>query len=267
MYGIGFGYGAIGATTVLSGGASFDADAAAFFTASGVTDLTQKNAVNQLVLDLKSNSLWTKIKALYPVVGGNATAHSYNLKNTAQYQLSFSSGWTHASTGMLPNGTSAYASTGIKVSDFAADSIGLGVYLRTNNDNLFCDIGTVDVSRFQLLTRYSGSIYSGFPSGNVNATGTVTDSRGFTTIGRVSTTSRKTFKNGVLKNTASETLTSTTSINTYDFKIGVSGGASLEWYSNRENALTLFKLALSDSEESTLNTIVTTFQTSLSRNI
>lgn len=268
MYGIGFGYGAIGATTILkSGGAAFDADAQSFFAASGVTNITQKNAVNQLVLDLKSNSLWTKIKALYPVVGGSATAHSYNLKNTAQYQLSFSSGWTHSSTGMLPNGTSAYASTGIKVSDFAPDSIGLGVYLRTNTDVLGVDVGTIDTSRFQLLTRYSGDIYSGLPAINVTPTGSSTDSRGFTTIGRVSTTSRKTFKNGVLKFTSSETLTSTSGINTYDFKIGASGGSSLTWYSNHENALTVFKLALSDAEESTLNTIVTTFQTSLSRNV
>jgi hypothetical protein len=111
MYGVGFGYGAIGATTILKGGGAFDADAQSFFAASGVTDLTQKNAVNQLVLDLKSNSLWTKIKALYPVVGGNATAHSYNLINTSAYQLSFSSGWVHSSSGMLPNGSSAYANT------------------------------------------------------------------------------------------------------------------------------------------------------------
>ena len=60
-------------TFASSGGVvSYDSDAQAFFTASGITDLTQKNAVNQLVLDLKSNSLWTKIKALYPIVGGNA---------------------------------------------------------------------------------------------------------------------------------------------------------------------------------------------------
>jgi hypothetical protein len=263
------GRGRVGAR-VTSGGSSgggTDADAQAFITAASITDSTQISAVNTLVTGLKSNNLWTKMKAIYPVVGGNATAHSYNLKNTSQYQLSFSSGWTHSSTGMLPNGTSAYASTGIKVSDFAPDSMGLGVYLRTNNDGLFCDIGTSDTSRFQLLARYFNNIYSGFPNGNVFATGAVTDSRGFTTIGRVSTTSRKTFKNGVLKFTSSETMTSTTNINTYDFKIGTTGQPALQWYSNRENSLTVFKLALSDAEESILYTLVQAFQTTLGRNV
>jgi hypothetical protein len=249
------------------GGSSYDADALAFFTAASITDTTQMSAVNTLVTGLKSNNLWTKIKALYPVVGGNSTAHSKNLKNPSQYNLTFTSGWVHSSTGMLPNGTSAYASTGIKVSDFAPDSMGLGVYLRTNNDGLFCDIGTSDTSRFQLLTRYFNNIYSAFSNSNVNATGAVTDSRGLTTIGRVSTTSRKTFKNGVLKFTSSETITSTTNISTYDFKIGTTGQPALQWYSNRENSLTVFKLALSDAEESILYTLVQAFQTTLGRHV
>ena len=249
------------------GGSSYDADALAFFTAASITDTTQMSAVNTLVTGLKSNNLWTKIKALYPVVGGNSTAHSKNLKNPSQYNLTFTSGWVHSSTGMLPNGTSAYASTGIKVSDFAPDSMGLGVYLRTNNDGLFCDIGTSDTSRFQLLTRYFNNIYSAFSNSNVNATGAVTDSRGLTTIGRVSTTSRKTFKNGVLKFTSSETITSTTNISTYDFKIGTTGQPALQWYSNRENSLTVFKLALTDAEESILYTLVQAFQTTLGRHV
>jgi len=57
MYGIGFGIGAIGATTKLSGGGvAYDSDAQAFFTASGITDLTQKSAVNQLVQKCITNS-------------------------------------------------------------------------------------------------------------------------------------------------------------------------------------------------------------------
>ncbi len=53
MYGIGFGYGAIGATTKLSsGGSAYDSDAQAFFTAnSTLTDTAQKNAINQFYID------------------------------------------------------------------------------------------------------------------------------------------------------------------------------------------------------------------------
>jgi len=95
--------------------AATDADAQAFITAAGITDATQKSAVNQLVLDLKSYSIWTKMKAIYPIVGGSATTHKWNLKDPrdldAAYRLTFTTGWTHSSTGMTPNGTSAFADT------------------------------------------------------------------------------------------------------------------------------------------------------------
>lgn len=95
--------------------ASYDSDAQAFFTAAGITDTTQKNAVNQLVLDLKSYSLWNKMNAIYPFVGGTATTHKYNLKDSrdlnAAYRLSFAGGWTHSSNGVTPNGVNGYADT------------------------------------------------------------------------------------------------------------------------------------------------------------
>ncbi len=49
----------------------FDTDAQAFFdrvtTAGGSLSNTEKTAVNQLVLDMKSYSIWSKMKAIYPL--------------------------------------------------------------------------------------------------------------------------------------------------------------------------------------------------------
>ena len=77
-----------------AGGVSYDADAQTFFTAASITDTTQKSAVNQLVLDLKSANIWTKFKAIYPFVGGTSTTHKYNLvkptDSDAAYRLSCS---------------------------------------------------------------------------------------------------------------------------------------------------------------------------------
>ena len=116
----------------------FDIDAQAFINAAGITDLTQQYAINDLVLGLKSDGLWTKMKAIYPFVGGTATSHKFNLKNPldsdAAFRLVFTGGWTHSSTGATPNGTNAFADTKIvnniniidKQSHFSA-------YLRTVN--------------------------------------------------------------------------------------------------------------------------------------
>ena len=98
---------------VFAGG--FDPDAQAFITAAGITDNTQKTAINTLVLDMKGFGIWTKMKAIYPFVGGTASSHKFNLKNpldtNAAFRLSFIGGWTHDANGIKANGTNGYADT------------------------------------------------------------------------------------------------------------------------------------------------------------
>jgi hypothetical protein len=92
-----------------------NSDAQAFIDATGISDNTQIQAINGLVIDLKKARIWTKIKALYPMVGGTASTHKYNLKDprdtNSAFRLSFIGGWTHSATGAKPNGTTAYADT------------------------------------------------------------------------------------------------------------------------------------------------------------
>jgi hypothetical protein len=100
-----------------------DPDAAAFIVAAGITNSTQKTAINQLVLDLKSYSIWTKMQAIYPFVGGTATSHKYNLKDPRDldvaYRLQFNGGWTHSSNGIQGDGSTGYADTFAAVSSTA----------------------------------------------------------------------------------------------------------------------------------------------------
>ena len=62
-----------------SGGVTFDTDAQAFITAASISDSTQQTAINTLVTDLKTYNIWSKMKALYPMVGGSASTHKWNL--------------------------------------------------------------------------------------------------------------------------------------------------------------------------------------------
>jgi hypothetical protein len=98
-----------------SGGVAIDADAQAFFdrvtTAGGSLTNTEKSAVNTLVIALKANSLWTPMKAIYPMVGASAAACAQNLKSSSFTGTFTSTGWTFASSGMNGNGTSAYFNT------------------------------------------------------------------------------------------------------------------------------------------------------------
>jgi hypothetical protein len=92
-----------------------DADAVAFLAAAGITDATITSAICTLVTTMKADGTWAKCNAIYPMVGGTATTHKFNLKNpvdtNAAFRLSFVGGWTHSANGALPNGTNAYANT------------------------------------------------------------------------------------------------------------------------------------------------------------
>lgn len=92
---------------------AYDADAATFFTRSGITDNTQKYAVDFLAKALKANNLWTNIAALYPFVGGTTNSHAVNLKSTS-YPITFTvAGVTHNANGITGNGSSGSGNTGI----------------------------------------------------------------------------------------------------------------------------------------------------------
>ena len=89
----------------------FDPDAQAFLTATGISDPTQGSAVNQLVLDLKAAAIWTKMTAVYPIVGGTATTHKYNLVDPqdtdAAYRIDFNGTFTHSANGAAGGGNSS----------------------------------------------------------------------------------------------------------------------------------------------------------------
>jgi len=104
-------------STLVYQAVSLDPDAQAFITATGITDSTQQGAINQLVLDLKSANIWSKMQIIYPIVGGTATTHKYNLKDPrdldAAYRLSFSGTFVHSANGANASVTSpvSYADT------------------------------------------------------------------------------------------------------------------------------------------------------------
>lgn len=266
-----YGYGMFLSTNgiIASSVGGLTARTTAFKNATGITDLTILNALNTLDLGLISNGLDTKMKALYPVVGGDATKHSYNFMNTAQYQLSFSSGWTHSSTGMTSNGSSAYANTGINPSTVLTTmNSGISLYNRTTGYRTGFDAGTIDGSN-----EYYGHINysSSYPTGN-----TIQGSRflytsgsndvGLITFNRTANNLANTWIKGT--KVATSTATSTLGLANANIYIGAInwvafGGAT--YFVNRQFSLVSIHDGLNDTQASQLNTLVQAFQTSLSR--
>ncbi len=252
-----------------SGGGGTDADAQAFITAASITNSTQQSAVNTLVTSLKSAGIWSKMKAIYPFVGGTATSHKFNLKDPrdldAAYRLVFAGGWTHSSTGALPNGTTGYANTFIKRNAMASNSAAFGTYIRNNDTNLKADLGVNDANWNTLV---SGVIYSAINNSNPRYVGATATSVGFTHVSLTSASSfHKTYRNGTLFATDNEA-SSTTNGATFNFYLAAQNNSgSPIWYSNKEQAFTFFSDGLDATESANLYTAVQAFQTTLGRQV
>ena len=258
-------------------GITTDADAQAFITASGITNETEKTAINTLVVDLKAYSIWSKLNAIYPMVGGTAATHKFNLKDPrdldAAYRLVFNGGWTHSSNGALPNGTNAFADTKLNPFTVLSNNINIGYYSRTNVNALVttCDIGSTSgpsgPDYLFLLPRLNNvTWYSVIESGTYTQAAD-TNSAAFYTAKREGTTV-KGFKNGsnVITRTG-VTIQPRPNGSVYLGACNWQGLATAGWYSSRQCALSFIGENLSDTEATNLYTTVQTFQTTLGRQI
>lgn len=145
-----------------------DRDAGAFLEAADIFNGTQQRAIYELVRLLKQYGIWSKMKAIYPFVGGTASSHKWNLKDPrdadAAFRLTFNGGWTHSSTGAKPNGTNGWADTYFTPSSNWSDEKGsIGFYSRTDNTKVSIDIGgwvtSVGYTYIYTYTPISGTVY------------------------------------------------------------------------------------------------------------
>lgn len=246
---------------------AFDPDAQAFITAAGITNPTQQGAINTLVVALKGYSIWTKFKAIYPIVGGVASSHAVNLKTPGTYNLSFTTGWTHSSTGMTPNGTSAYADTGLNDNTvLSLNSAHILFYSRTNVDGLYCDIGNYDAattSGINLFSRFVNAFYGRVHNDSTGVSNS--DSRGLFLANRVGSTETRNFINSTLK------LQTTASIAKVSLNIAIGArnrvGIGYDFYSPRQCAFASIGDGLTDTDAANFYTAVQAYQTTLSRQV
>jgi hypothetical protein len=185
-----------------------DLSALTFISASGITDYTQKTAINQLTIDLKSYGIWTKMKAVYPFVGGTATTHKWNLINpvdtNAGFRLNFFGSVTHNSNGITGNGSNAYALTYVApASNLTLDSTSVSLYSRSNTNTTAVDIGVginsgADPRRLSVSIRYSNVYYGDQYNYNTGrATAANSTSLGLYTDSRTSSAVHKAYQNSV----------------------------------------------------------------------
>ena len=265
MFGVGVGIRVGGRT---SSGGGFDPDAQAFFDrvtdAGGTLTTTEKNATNQLVLDMKSAGIWSAMKAIYPMVGASAAACAQNLVS-ASFTGSFSSGWTFASTGVKPNGISATFDTNYNplTQGLNVNSNHFAFYLRTGNTSQsVVDGGQID-NKWLSAVYFTNQTYIYNPSNTYTISVASTSSNNLSINTRRSSTDFAFFKNNVKMGTS--TTANVQSFTSTNLHFGSAGGAA--FWSPRENSFGSIGEGLNDTQAANLYTAVQAFQTTLSRQV
>ena len=245
-----------------------DPDAAAFLAAANISDSTTTTAINNLVLDLKNAGLWTKLKALYPFVGGTAAKHKWNLKDPrdldAAFRLTFSGSVTQNSNGVTGNGTDGYYNTYINPSvNMSQNDVSGFVYARTNATNV--DFGAFTTNGFQSSGRNPSNQFTTrcmSSSAGISTAPASTDSIGFWTISRTSSANYVKSKN---KTHTTITNTSVAPPNANIFGLCLNSSGTPGFYTSRNQALVGFASGLTTAEIDDLVDINETFQTTLGR--
>jgi len=259
--------------TVGGGGGGFDADAQAYITAASIVNSTQQNAVNQLVLDIKAASIWTKMKAVYPFLGGTSGTHKWNLKDPrdldAAFRLVFQGTFTHSANGIIPNGTDAYAETKlVPNTHFAANLAHMSYYSRDTGSASGLIMGSLTTGGGSADATFLGPNFtpdlSAMGSTAVSSTAFSNTSR-LLVISREGTTQFKDYRDGALINTASSTWNGWPTDAIYLCARNLAGSA--DNFTAYGCSFASIGADLSAAEITALNTAVNTFQTALSRNV
>jgi len=233
------------------------------------------DAVNNMVMALVANGLWTKIQAIYPFIGNTAASQKFNLKDprdlNAAFRLSFlGGGWTHTTTGAKPNGTSSYADTFYTPSTSASqNNHHLSYYSRTNSNAIEVELGSqqgfnarsfIEIRTAGVTYLQSNGNYQTFIQFND------TNAQGFYVVNRTASALLNGWKNGVrqVQSTTEASLTP----NARNYWLGaLNNNLTPASYSIKECALASIGQGFTDIEAKSYYQIVQAFQTKLGRQV
>ena len=211
------------------------------------------------------------MKAIYPFVGSSENSCKFNLKNPqdldSAFRLKFFGGWTHSTSGSLPNGTDGYAETYLNVdSALTPNSHAITFYINSdpsgNPGDVRMTMGAYSASNG--LTSYHQLTNKYFQSGpNVSVSNTP-GTKGFFGLSRNNNASEY----YIVKSDGTyqtQFLSTYTSINRTIY-IGKVNGL-LNPTDNQSIAFISISEGLTQQEMTDLRTAVIEFQTTLGRNI
>lgn len=128
-----------------AGLARVDPHAAAFIEAAGITDDTQKTALNTLVVSGKIHGWLSKCFAIYPFIGGTAASCLVNLKSPGTFNITWHGSPSFSSAnGVVFNNIDSFGDTGLTPSGtLSQNSAHISLY-RTNTADFGASASGID---------------------------------------------------------------------------------------------------------------------------
>ena len=245
-----------------------DPDAQAFFdrvdAATGVVNslsATEKTAVDTLVKQMKLDGIWSLMKAIYPMVGASAAACAQNLKSSS-FTGTFTSGWTFASTGVTPNGTSAFMNSQLNASaNLSVTSLSFGGYTATTVNSAGYNGAYPPSFLMMSFKSFNFCEYYRTDGTSLAISGGIT---GMVQANQLGSTS-KIYTNSTVGASGTNTMTSLPNQNMYVGAANNNGTAT--FFDNKLISYFYYADGLTDTEASNHYTAVQAFQTTLSRQV
>lgn len=258
--------------TIISSGSSNDPDAVAFWTAAGITDSTERSAINQLVLDLKgtgsttnNTNQWAKHDAIYPISPTSLSAASYNLKDPSSFQITWYNSPTHAASGITGNGTNQYGDTGFSPSTHASGLNDFGFTCDISNvigTSSNVDMGSVNGGNLMQISTKNTSFTYILGDLNSSIAGDTTTA-GIRTLSRTASNSLSAYLNGSSDGNDTTLAGSLTSSNMALLARNDNGTPTL--YSNRTYRFFAIHQGLTANEAQDLYDAINKYNTALGR--
>ena len=251
-------------------GARQDADTTAFLNVTGITDATIVSALDTLVVDLKRDGLWDKMKAVYPFVGGTASSHSFNLKDTSLHQITWFGGLTHDANGVTPNGTNGYGNLNFNPRTHLGVQSSYGTYCRVNNvANGKADFGSSNLdgwNHYMYLQNYGTCEYTQFRTFGNNILIANTTTNAFFHAGLDTNNDLFLYKNNTLLQSKTPAVIGTPpNINTTLF--AHNANLTIQQFSPRPSSFFFAGSGITQADNASIYSRIQAFQTSLSRQV
>jgi hypothetical protein len=249
-----------------------------FLTASAISDATIRGGLNTFDIGLIANSLDTKMKAVYPFVGGTASTHKFNFMNSADtdaaFRILFNGTVTHTSNGVQGNGTNGFLDTRLNTStNLTKTSAHLSLYIRNNPA---VPVGRYDMGNAldpamgsnptYLIARYNtGSAFFGLADSSYGTGAASTNSTGFWNGATNGGTTQVLYRNGTSYATGTAAAGAFANNNLYI--AAANGGGTTVFFTDRQYAFSSIGDGLSGAQASTFYTLVQALQTTLGRQV